>query len=159
MPWQESPAPLVANSLVVVVPLRIDRPQSLAAFAADADAGRLAIGEPESVPAGEFARAALQNMGLWNALSARLAPGDNVRASLALVERGEAAMGIVYASDAAASDRVRVVERIAPEMHPPIIYYVALVSGSQHEKAQDFLDYLTSPQGREVIAGQGFALP
>ncbi len=154
-----SPVPLVRNALVAVVPLGKETPVSLAAFAGDEGAGRLAMGEPDSVPAGEFARAALQTMGLWEALSARLAPGDNVRASLALVERGEAAMGIVYASDAAASDRVQVAERIAPAMHPPIIYYAARLSGSQHSHAQDFLDYLASSEGKQAIAEHGFTLP
>ena len=154
-----TPVSLVSNALVVVAPLGVETPESLVAFANDKDAGRLAIAEPSSVPAGHFAKAALQTMGLWDALSTRLAPGDNVRASLALVERGEATMGIVYASDAAASDRVQVVEQIAPEMHPPIIYYAARVSGAQHESAQDFLDYLTSPQGRQIIVERGFTLP
>ena len=154
-----TPVSLVSNALVVVAPLGMETPESLVAFADDKGAGRLAIAEPGSVPAGHFAKAALQTMGLWDALSTRLAPGDNVRASLALVERGEATMGIVYASDAAASDRVQVVEQIAPEMHPPIIYYAARVSGAQHESAQDFLDYLTSPQGRQIIVERGFTLP
>ncbi|MGB3797472.1 MAG: molybdate ABC transporter substrate-binding protein [Alteraurantiacibacter sp.] len=153
------PLPLVSNSLVVVVPATSTNPQSLAEFVADESAGRLAIAEPDSVPAGEFARAALQSMGFWDALSNRIAPGDNVRASLAIAERGEVGMAIVYASDAAASDRVRVIERIGPEIHPPIIYYAALVTGSRHGDAQDFLGYLTSPEGREVIAQHGFILP
>jgi len=111
------------------------------------------------VPAGDFARAALMSMGLWDILADRLAPGENVRASLALVERGEAALGVVYASDARASGRVQVVEEIAPETHPPIIYYAALAAGSRHPEAQAFLDYLTAPEGRRIITGQGFSLP
>lgn len=153
------PVPLVANALVVVAPLGTDGPESLSALASDAGAGRLAIGEPESVPAGEFARTALQNMGLWETLSSRIAPGENVRASLALVERGEASLGIVYASDAAASERVRIVEEIPPEMHPPIIYYAARVSREGHEDTQAFLDYLTSPQGQSAMVAKGFVLP
>lgn len=153
------PLPLVANELVAVAPRDGSGPHDLADFAADPAAGRLAIGDPESVPAGQFARAALQDMGLWDALSSRLAPGENVRASLALVERGEAALGIVYASDAVASDRVRVVEQIAPESHPPIIYYVALAADAKNAEAQSFLAYLTSDAGRETIMAQGFRLP
>jgi molybdate transport system substrate-binding protein len=153
------PLPLVANQLVVVAPVGQDEPASLVALAADPDAGRLAMGDPDSVPAGEFARAALVSMGLWDALADRLAPGENVRASLALVERGEAALGVVYASDAAASQQVRVVEEIAPDTHPPIVYYVAMAAGSQHGEAQGFLDYLTSPEGRQKLVGQGFSLP
>jgi len=152
-------APLVANSLVVVAPLGEGGPESLAAFAADPDAGRLAMGEPDSVPAGEFARAALQNMDLWDSLAPRMAPGENVRASLALVERGEAVLGIVYSSDAEASESVRVVERIDPAMHPAIIYYTALVEGASNAEAQDFIVYLTSPEGRAAIMAKGFALP
>ncbi len=153
------PVPLVANGLVVVAGRNGSAAGSLAAFAKDPSAGRLAIGEPESVPAGEFARIALQNMGLWNVLSPRLAPGENVRASLALVERGEAAMGIVYASDAAASDKVRIVQRIAPSMHPPIVYYAALTANSQDEDAADLLDFLTSAEGRAYLLERGFVKP
>lgn len=153
------PRALVANRLVVVAPAGQDGPASLAALAADPDAGRLAMGDPDSVPAGEFARSALISMGLWQALSSRLAPGENVRASLALVERAEAPLGVVYASDAAASNRVRVVQEIAPQMHPPIVYYVAMAARSQHPQAQDFLDYLASEQGRAKLVEQGFSLP
>lgn len=153
------PLPLVANALVVVAPVGAGGNESLADFAAAPDAGRLAIGEPDSVPAGEFARAALQSMGLWGALSSRLAPGENVRASLALVERGEAALGIVYASDAAASDAVEVVERIDPEAHPAIVYYVAMTKGSRHPDARALMEFLTSPEGRGAIAAKGFSLP
>ncbi|WP_120077096.1 molybdate ABC transporter substrate-binding protein [Aurantiacibacter odishensis] len=154
-----APLPLVANSLVVVAPAGAAGPRSLEAFAADPDAGRLAIGEPDSVPAGEFARVALQSMGLWEALSSRLAPGENVRASLALVERGEAALGIVYSSDAAASDSVEVVETIDSRTHPAIIYYVAVAAGSRHPDTREFLEYLISPEGRAAIAEEGFSLP
>lgn len=153
------PRPLVTNALVVVAPVADGRRQSLATFAADPVAGRLAIGEPDSVPAGDFARAALRNMGLWDILASRLAPGENVRASLALVERGEASLGIVYASDAQSSERVRVVETIDEQMHPAIVYYAALAIGSRHEDARAFLDYLVSAEGRAVIAAQGFELP
>lgn len=154
-----SPVPLVRNALVVVAPVDGDGPGSLAELAADPDGGRLAMGEPESVPAGEFARDALQNMGLWDELSPRIAPGENVRASLALVERGEAALGVVYASDAAASRRVRVVELIDADAHPPIVYYAAQVAGAGHEDTAAFLDYLTSSRGRRVLVTKGFAAP
>lgn len=156
----ESPArALVTNGLVVIAPLGTTLPHNLAEFAADPAAGRLAIGEPDSVPAGKFARAALQSMGLWDELAPRVVPGDNVRVSLALVERGEAQAGIVYASDAQASRNVRVVERIHPEMHPPITYYVAKTKASQHRDADGFEDFLTSQQGRAIIASYGFGWP
>lgn len=153
------PVPLVGNELVVVASPGEQSPPGLDQFARDHAGGRLAMGDPDSVPAGEFARTALQNMGLWDALSNRLAPGENVRASLALVERGEAVLGIVYASDAEASGSVRVVERIDPQTHPAIIYYVARAASSQHDEAQDFLAYLVSSEGRAAIMAEGFTLP
>ncbi len=153
------PVPLVANALVVVAPAGAEAGKSLSEFASDPGAGRLAVGEPDSVPAGEFARAALQAMGLWDALSSRLAPGENVRASLALVERGEAALGIVYASDAAASDAVEVVERIDPGTHPAIVYYVAVVAGARHPDTRALVEFLTSPEGRAILMEEGFTLP
>ncbi|WAT19288.1 molybdate ABC transporter substrate-binding protein [Aurantiacibacter sp. MUD11] len=153
------PRALVTNGLVVVAPLETAGPDSLAELAANPDAGRLAMGEPGSVPAGKFARVALQSMGLWEALAPRVVPGDNVRVSLALVERGEVPLGIVYASDAQASRNVRVVQRIDPDMHPPIIYYLARTRSSRHPDAQGFADFLASQQGRAIIAGHGFGWP
>lgn len=157
------PRELVSNTLVVVAPaapaISAAAPGTLAALAADPGGGRLAIAEPDSVPAGQFARAALESMGIWGALSDRLVPGENVRAALAMVERGEAALGIVYASDARASERVRVVERIDTAMHPPILYYAALVADARHPQALVFLDFIASDAGRGIIAEQGFIVP
>lgn len=151
-----APRALVTNGLVVVAPLEGDISMSLADFAADEAAGPLAIAEPEVVPAGRFARAALENLDLWEPLEDRIVPRENVRAALALVERGEVRMGIVYASDAQASRRVRVIERLDPSLHPPITYHLAHVSGSRHRGAEDFAEFLLGQQGRAILVARGF---
>ncbi len=107
--------------------------------------GRLAIGEVRSVPAGRYARAALESLGLWSAWSGRLAMTENVRAALALVARGEAPLGIVYASDALLEPGVRVLARINPACHPPIVYPAAVLAGAKHPLAGQALDYLSGP--------------
>src|SRR3546814_19725623 len=90
---------------------------------------------PDAVPAGKYAKAALTALGVWSSVAARLAPAENVRAAMALVERGAAPLGIVYATDARASRRVRVVGVFPPPSHPPIRYPVALLVASTHPHA------------------------
>lgn len=119
---------------------------------------RLAMGDPDHVPAGAYARAALEALGLWPDIAARIAPMANVRAALAVVERGEVPLGIVYASDAAASERVRVVATFPAGSHPPIVYPGALVAGAP-SAAVRFLDYLAGPDGARFFARHGFSEP
>lgn len=147
---------LAGNSLVVIAPIDGGGPATLQALAANPAAGRLAIGEPDAVPAGQFAREALAAMGLWDDLSDRLVPGDSVRASLALVERGEVPLGIVYASDARASDAVRIVQEITPSVHAPIIYYGSMAATSDNTQAGGFLAFLQSPAGSAAFQANGF---
>lgn len=153
------PVAFATNGLVAVAPRDASGPVSLADFAADPDGGRIALAETRSVPAGQFAREALENLGHWEALADRVVPGENVRVALALAERGEVPLAVVYASDAQASQRVHVVERLDPGLHSPIVYYAAIVAGSDNEAAQRFLDYLTGDQGRAVITSRGFGWP
>ena len=116
---------LLANDLVLVAPaastvrLRVARGFDLARALAG---GRLALANPDAVPAGKYARASLQRLGAWDAVRARTAPAENVRAALALVARGEAPLGIVYRTDALAERRVRIVDAIPADTHPPIVY-------------------------------------
>lgn len=119
--------------------------------------GRLAIAEPESVPAGRYARAALERLGAWQALYGRLAPAENVRAALALVERGAAPLGIVYQTDARLSERVHVAGRFSERAHPQIVYPAALLSDTKHPEAQAFLDFLESDAAQRIFARHGFA--
>ncbi|MEJ8573935.1 molybdate ABC transporter substrate-binding protein [Microbaculum marinum] len=118
---------------------------------------RLAVGDPEHVPAGIYARQALETLGQWDATEARLARADNVRAALALVETGEAPLGIVYATDAAATDKVKVVGTFPRTSHEPITYAFALIKGAESPEVQALYAFLTGPQAIAVFARYGFA--
>jgi molybdate transport system substrate-binding protein len=120
--------------------------------------GRLATADPDSVPAGLYARSALSTLGVWNEVADRLARAENVRAALGYVARGEAPLGIVYSSDALVEKNVRVVDTFPASTHEPIVYPVALTTSAKGEAA-GFLAYLLSPQGREVFVKYGFTGP
>jgi len=117
---------------------------------------RLAVGDPDHVPAGRYARQALEALDLWRQAAPRLAPADNVRVALALVERGEAPYGIVYATDAAATPRVKVAAVFPADSHAPIVYPVAVVRGHDGPAARGFLAFLGGPQASEVFRRHGF---
>jgi len=125
---------------------------------ADIGDGRLALADPAAVPAGKYARAALENLGQWQAVEARVVPAENVRAALALVERGEAALGIVYTTDAMASDAVEVLETFPEGSHPPIRYPAAVLAGSTQAEAAAFRAFLGSDRARLIFARHGFGL-
>lgn len=118
--------------------------------------GRLALGLPDAVPAGQYARAALQFYGQWGALSSRLAPADNVRAALMLVALGEAPLGIVYATDARASDAVSVLWTFPEGSHPPIRYPVAEIAENPLDIASVWRRYLNGPVARAHFEAEGF---
>lgn len=117
--------------------------------------GRLAIGDPASVPAGRYARAALTRLGVWRQVAGRLAPAADVRAALAYVARGEAPLGIVYESDAAAERAVRVVGLFPVASHPPITYPAAVVRGAG-SGADRFLRYLSGGEARAIFTRHRF---
>lgn len=156
-----SRAEFLSNRLVLIAPkgskasLRIARDFPLARALGKR---RLAIADPEAVPAGRYARAALAYLGVWSSVRRQLAPTADVRAALALVERGEAPFGIVYRTDARASGRVREVGMFPAGSHPPITYSVAVLTGSSHPQAQPFLRFLLSRDGRAIFARHGFAV-
>jgi len=119
--------------------------------------GRLATADPASVPAGKYTRAALETLGVWDSVAGKLASAANVRAALALVARGEAPLGSVYATDAAAEPKVRVVAVFPDGLHPPIVYPAALTSNAPVTgAAADFLALLSSPAARKVFEKHGF---
>jgi molybdate transport system substrate-binding protein len=120
--------------------------------------GRLALADPGAVPAGKYAKAALESLGQWQAVEVRVVPAENVRAALALVERGEAALGIVYTTDALASDGVEVLETFPESSHPPIRYPAAVLAGSRHPEAAAFLTFLRSDTARQIFTRHGFGL-
>ncbi len=118
--------------------------------------GRLAMGDPGHVPVGIYARQALDALGLWPAVRDRIAPAADVRAVVALLARGEAPLGIVYATDVAHGAGIRPVAAIPTELHEPIVYPVARVQGRESPLAARFLAFLTGPTGRAAFARAGF---
>jgi molybdate transport system substrate-binding protein len=153
----------LTNALVLIAPadrakpIRLDRDTDLAALLGTD--GRIATGDPFSVPVGKYAQAALTWMGQWDKLSPRLARADNVRSALLLVERGEAPLGIVYATDAAASPGVRVVGIFPAESHPPVTYPFALTRhGEADPEAKGFLAFITGGTSAATYRRFGFGL-
>ena len=118
--------------------------------------GRLVIGDPDHVPVGIYARQALEALGLWPSVKGRIAPAADARAAVALVARGEAPLGIVYATDVARSTGIRPVAAIPTDLHEPIVYPVARVRGRDSPLAARFLAFLTGPAGRAAFARAGF---
>jgi molybdopterin-binding protein len=110
------------------------------------------------VPAGLYAKAALEKLGLWNDIQPRLAQSENVRAALALVARGEATLGIVYETDAKAEPRVKVVATFPADSHPPIVYPFALTANAKGDGPARFLSFLQNDSARAVFMSQGFAV-
>lgn len=120
--------------------------------------GRLALADPDIVPAGRYARAALQRLGAWTAVEHAIARAENVRVALAYVARGEAPLGIVYETDARIEPRVRIVVRLPENTHPPIRYPAALTR-TAGEEAAGFLEFLGSAEARAVFERHGFTVP
>jgi molybdate transport system substrate-binding protein len=117
---------------------------------------RLALANVEAVPAGKYAKAALQKLGLWESVAGRLAQAENVRAALLMVARGEARLGIVYRTDAAADDKVRILDAFPDGSHPPIVYPIAVTATSTNPDAEAFVLFLRSPAARAIFEKQGF---
>ncbi len=120
--------------------------------------GRLAMGEVSSVPAGKYGKAALEKLGIWSSVSAKVAGAENVRAALALVSRGEAPLGIVYKTDAAADKGVKIVGTFPADSHPPIIYPAAKLKGATSASADAFLKRLSSAGAKKTFEEAGFTV-
>lgn len=121
--------------------------------------GRLSMAMVDAVPAGIYGRQALQSLGLWDGVQTSVAQAENVRAALVLVAQGEAPLGIVYATDAAATDQVTVIGVFPDASHDPITYPAALVSPGDSAAARDFLTYLTSEDAQRLWVAAGYSLP
>ena len=154
---------LLVNRLVLVAPATaggdpvepVDGSAIVARLGAD---GRLAVGDPDHVPAGLYAKQALTALGAWPVLAPRLARADDVRAALALVARGEAPLGIVYATDAAIVAGVRIVGEFPAAAHQPIVYPFALTAdAADNPAARRFLAWLAGPEARAAFGRYGFA--
>jgi molybdate transport system substrate-binding protein len=152
---------LLRNRLVLIAPSdsRVAlTPDAGFPLAAALGPGRLALANPDSVPAGKYAKAALETLGVWATVEAKVARTENVRAALVLVARGEAPLGIVYATDAAAEPKVRVVATFPENTHPPIVYPGAIVAGDRSTAADALIAFLASASARPIWERFGFTV-
>ena len=152
---------LLTNRLVLITPSNSQANIVIGprfALAAALGKDRLAMADPDRVPAGKYAKAALMKLEVWNTVSRSIAPTENVRAALALVARAEVPFGIVYASDAAAEARVRVQGEFPAHTHAPVIYPAAILAHSGAGDAQPLLDDLRSAQARTLWRKFGFGV-
>jgi molybdate transport system substrate-binding protein len=149
----------LGNTLVLVAPadskvtLTIGRNLPLAQALGS---GRLAMADPASVPAGKYGKAALEALGVWSSVADKVAPAPDVRATLVLVARGEAPLGVVYQTDAAAEKAVKTVATFPADTHPPIVYPMALTASSSHPDALAYVAFLKSDAVKPIFEKQGF---
>ena len=155
---------LLGNRLVLVAPAA--SPVKRVALRRGADLrpllganGRIAVALTASVPAGKYAKTAFESLGMWGTLSSRTAEAENVRAALLLVSRGETPLGVVYASDAQAEPKVRVVAAFPTSSHPPIVYPVARITASKNPQATAFVRWLQTAKARAIFRRHGFSTP
>ncbi|MEZ5783168.1 MAG: molybdate ABC transporter substrate-binding protein [Rhizobiaceae bacterium] len=152
---------LLGNSIVLIAPvdsttdIEITQGFDLSGVLGD---GRLAMANVDAVPAGKYGKAALETLGVWSAVESKVAQADNVRAALALVSSGEAPLGIVYKTDAAADKNVKVIGTFPEDTHPPIVYPVALVAESENGGATKFLSCLQTSKAKVLFEEQGFTV-
>ncbi len=156
----ESQTDLLGNTLVLIAPSDATDLTDVTATSllGRLEGGRLAIAHTQGVPAGIYGRQWLEALEMWQALRPHLAETENVRAALALVAREEVRLGLVYASDAFAEPRVRVLHRADPALHDPIVYPLALIKGRESTGAKAFFELLLSPQSAEIFRQHGFAV-
>jgi molybdenum ABC transporter, periplasmic molybdate-binding protein len=152
----------IGNRLVLIVPagssitsVDVTKGVDLAPLLGE---GRLATGDPDHVPVGRYAKEALTTLGAWGQLEPRLARTESVRVALALVERGEVPLGIVYATDAAQTDKVRVVGTFPADSHQPITYPMAIIAADDGPPARALLAFLTGDDAKAVYRKLGFSV-
>jgi molybdate transport system substrate-binding protein len=154
---RETVKPLLENKIVLIKTAGIDVPE-VTGFETIANAGTVALGDPASVPAGQYAQEALTSLGVWDAAKAKASFGTNVTEVLAWVAEGSADVGVVYATDAASAAKVEVIAE-APEgsLKQKVLYPAGMAAGSAHKKeARLFLDFLGSPESFGVFKKYGF---
>jgi molybdate transport system substrate-binding protein len=150
---------LLGNSIVLIAP-KDSKIDSIAIspnfdLAGLAGGGKIATGDVSAVPVGKYAKAALERLGAWKAAAPKFAMAESVRAALTLVARGEAALGIVYATDARVEPGVKIVATFPADSHPPIVYPVALTTSAKPDAA-DYLTFLRSPRAKAIFERYGF---
>lgn len=153
---------LLSNKLVLIAPS--DSSINKVDIAPDFDLARLlgkaklATGDPDHVPVGKYAKAALEKLRVWPEVESKLARAADVRGALTLVERGEAPLGIVYATDAAISSKVKVVGVFPADTHPKIVYPAAIISGKATDSAGSFIQFLRTTESRAIFEKYGFTV-
>lgn len=158
---KDSEVELLGNRIVLIAPvdstaeITIEQGFDLAGLLGDE---RLAMANIDAVPAGKYGNAALTALGVWDEVVGKVAQAENVRAALALVATGEAPFGIVYQTDAAADDKVKIIATFPEETHEPIIYPAALTADAKAADAADFLAFLKTQQARTMFEKQGFTV-
>ena len=151
---------LLGNRLVLIAPANQPvklQPAPGFPIAETLRGGRIALADPQSVPAGKYAKAAFEKLGVWEQLSGRIAGAENVRAALALVARGETPLGVVYQTDAAAESGVIVAGIFPDDTHPPIIYPIAALKAAK-PGATKLLEFLEGTQARQIFERHGFTV-
>ena len=152
---------LLGNRIVLIAhkdkaePIEIKRGFDLAKLLGD---GRLAMANVDAVPAGKYGKAALEKLGVWAGVANTVAQAENVRAALLLVSRGEAPLGIVYQTDAAADPNVKIIGAFPEDTHSPIIYPIALTAHASHQDAAALLAYIKSNSAKPLFEAEGFTV-
>jgi molybdate transport system substrate-binding protein len=157
----ETRANLLSNRLVLIAPVNSALKLAIGPNLPLAQAlgnGRLAIADPNAVPAGIYGKAALEALGVWSSVADKLAPGESVRATVLMVSRGQAPLGIVYQTDAVADTGVKIIGTFPENTHPPIIYPSAVVASSTNPEAPGYIANLKSPIARPIFEKQGFTV-
>lgn len=157
----ETRVSLLANRIALIAPTDSTATIALTPgvdLTAALGGGRLAMANVDAVPAGKYGKAALEKLGGWDRVKDKVAQADNVRAALLLVSRGEAPLGIVYTTDAAAEPKVKVLATFPADSHPPIIYPVAVTKDSRNPDAEAFLGYLRGNGPKTAFEKQGFTV-
>jgi molybdate transport system substrate-binding protein len=152
---------LLGNKLVLIAPVDSRFNLTIAPNFPLAQAlgnDRLAMAEPSAVPAGKYGKAALEALGVWASVANKIAPAQDVRATLLLVSRGEAPLGIVYQTDAASDKGVKIVGAFPESTHPPIIYPIAVTTASTNPDAAAYIGFLKSPAAKPAFEKQGFVV-
>lgn len=118
----------------------------------------LAVGDPDHVPAGQYLKQSLIHLNLWDKVETKLARGKDVRAALALVEQGEVPLGVVYATDAKVSNKVKIVGVFPQDSYPPVEYPISILQGRDNAEVRNFYNYLQSPTAQNIFSHYGFSI-
>ena len=157
--YEDSRRGILNNRLVLVAPVNRSVSLTDVGMLAQDSIGRIAIGEPNSVPAGIYGREALAQLGVWDAVQPKLIPTADVRSTLAYVESGEVDIGVVYHTDAEISKKVRIIYQFPDSSHTPIVYPAAVLRNTGHKVlAHAFLDYLQTAEAAAIFEKYGFSV-